>query len=122
MSLIDRQLGDVWNALRANARDRDDALAEVRIRKLRGIWDLRVPFGCPSSIPSRYWPALTAAVNPRSCSPVRVRTPFPAVGPGISYPAACFRTSPIGSMACGRILRSARSLSSIICTEVIVFP
>ena len=50
MSLIDRQLGDVWDALRANGRDRDDALAEIRIRKLRGIWDLRVPFDYPVSV------------------------------------------------------------------------
>ena len=50
MSLIDRQLGEVWDALRANGRDRDDALAEVRIRKLRGIWDLRVPFEYPVSV------------------------------------------------------------------------
>ena len=50
MSLIDRQLGDVWDALRANGRDRDDALPEVRIRKLRGIWDLRVPFEYPVSV------------------------------------------------------------------------
>ena len=50
MSLIDRQLRDVWDALRANRRDRDDALAEVRIRKLRGIWDLRVPFEYPVSV------------------------------------------------------------------------
>ena len=50
MSLIERQLGDVWDALRANGRDRDDALAEVRIRRLRGIWDLRVPFEYPVSV------------------------------------------------------------------------
>ncbi len=50
MSLIDRQLDEVWDALRANGRDRDDALAEVRIRKLRGIWDLRVPFEYPVSV------------------------------------------------------------------------
>ena len=50
MSLIDRQLGEVWDALRANGRDRDDALAEVHIRKLRGIWDLRVPFEYPVSV------------------------------------------------------------------------
>lgn len=50
MSLIDRQLDEVWDALRANGRERDDALAEVRIRKLRGIWDLRVPFEYPVSV------------------------------------------------------------------------
>ena len=50
MSLIAQELHEVWNALRANNRNRDDALSEVRIRKLRGIWDLRVPFEYPVSV------------------------------------------------------------------------
>ena len=47
MSLIARELQDVWEALGAGNGHRDDALAEVRIRNLRGIRDLRVPFDYP---------------------------------------------------------------------------
>ena len=47
MSLIARELQDVWEALSAGNGLRDDALAEVRIRNLRGIRDLRVPFDYP---------------------------------------------------------------------------
>ena len=50
MSMIARELREVWDALRANARHRNEALAEVRIRKLRGIWDLRFPFDYPVSV------------------------------------------------------------------------
>ena len=50
MALIDQELRRVWDALRANNHDRDDALAEVRIRKLRGIEDLRVRFHYPVSV------------------------------------------------------------------------
>ena len=47
MSLIAKELQDVWDALGADNGHRDDALAEVRIRNLRGIRDLRVPFDYP---------------------------------------------------------------------------
>ena len=47
MPLIARELQDVWDALSAGNGHRDDALAEVRIRNLRGIRDLRIPFDCP---------------------------------------------------------------------------
>ena len=50
MSLITRELREVWDALRAGAGHRDDALTEVRIRKLRGIWDLRLPFEYPVAV------------------------------------------------------------------------
>ena len=50
MSLIARELHEVWNALRASSHHRDDALSEVRIRKLRGIQDLRVPLEYPVSV------------------------------------------------------------------------
>ena len=50
MSLIETELRDVWNALRASSRHRDDALLEVHIRQLRGIWNLRVPFEYPVSV------------------------------------------------------------------------
>ena len=50
MSLMNRQLHEVWDALRASQRHRDDALSEIRIRKLRGIEDLRVPFQYPVSV------------------------------------------------------------------------
>ena len=47
MSLIARELQDVWEALGAGNGQRDETLAEVRIRNLRGIRDLRVPFDYP---------------------------------------------------------------------------
>lgn len=47
MSLIRTELHQVWRALRASNKHRDEALTEVRIRKLRGIWDLRIPFDYP---------------------------------------------------------------------------
>ena len=50
MSLMRKQLREVWDALRANQQGRDDALSEVRIRRLRGIEDLRVPFQYPVSV------------------------------------------------------------------------
>ena len=50
MPLIESELRDVWDALRGNSRHRDDALLEVHIRKLRGIWNLRVPFEYPVSV------------------------------------------------------------------------
>ena len=50
MSLIAKQLGDVWNALRASNGQRRHVLQEVRIRNLRGIRDLRVPFHYPVSV------------------------------------------------------------------------
>ena len=50
MSLISRELREVWVALRAAKGQRDDDLAEVRIRNLRGIWDLRFPFPYPVTV------------------------------------------------------------------------
>ena len=50
MTGIERQLNDVWNALRSQRIQRDNALTEVRIRNLRGIRDLRVPFDYPVSV------------------------------------------------------------------------
>ncbi len=50
MSLIARELREVWDALRASNRDRDEALVEARIRKLRGVWDLRFPFEYPVTV------------------------------------------------------------------------
>ncbi len=47
MSLISRELQNVWEALRASSLQRTDALLEVRIKNFRGIRDLRVPFGYP---------------------------------------------------------------------------
>ena len=47
MSLITRQLEEVWNALRASNIQRRHILQEIRIRNLRGIKDLRVPFDYP---------------------------------------------------------------------------
>ena len=50
MSLIARELREVWDALRANNSGRDDALNAVRITRLRGIWDLRIPLEYPVSV------------------------------------------------------------------------
>ena len=50
MPLIDTQLQEVWDALRADNNRRDHALQAVRIRNLRGIRDLRVPFTYPVSV------------------------------------------------------------------------
>ena len=50
MPLIDKQLQEVWDALRADNIRRDHALQAIRIRNLRGIRDLRVPFTYPVSV------------------------------------------------------------------------
>ena len=50
MSLIKRQLEEVWSSLRAAANRRRSVLQAVRIRNLRGIGDLRVPFSYPVSV------------------------------------------------------------------------
>ena len=47
MTLVDRQLQEVWNALRSQSSHRRNVLLELRIRNLRGIIDLRVPFNYP---------------------------------------------------------------------------
>ena len=47
MSLMARELRQVWDALRASKGQREEALAEVRIQKLRGIRDLRFTFEYP---------------------------------------------------------------------------
>ena len=50
MSLIANELRDVWDALRASNRSREDSLSEVRVKRLRGIQDLRVPIEYPVSV------------------------------------------------------------------------
>ena len=50
MSLIAKELREVWDALRASRGHREDVLAEVRIKRLRGIWDLRFPFEYPVTV------------------------------------------------------------------------
>ena len=50
MSLITRQLEEVGKALRASENQRRHVLQEVRLRNLRGIRDLRVPFHYPVSV------------------------------------------------------------------------
>ena len=47
MALIDRELAAVWDALRSQSTQRDHALTEVRLRYLRGIRNLSVPFSYP---------------------------------------------------------------------------
>ena len=50
MSLIARELREVWDALRASNGYREEALTAVRIKRLRGIWDLRIPLEYPVSV------------------------------------------------------------------------
>ncbi len=50
MSLIAKQLKDVWDALRADRGMWDCYLEEVRIKNLRGINDLRVPLSYPVTV------------------------------------------------------------------------
>ena len=50
MPRIDRELNEVWDALRASAGQRDEALVEARLTNLRGIESLRFPFGYPVSV------------------------------------------------------------------------
>lgn len=50
MSLIARELREVWDALRASNGYREEALTAVRIRNLRGIWDIRFPLEYPVSV------------------------------------------------------------------------
>ena len=50
MPQIDRELNEVWDALRASRSQRDEALVEVRITNLRGIDHLRFPFEYPVSV------------------------------------------------------------------------
>ena len=50
MPQIDRELNEVWNALRASRGRRDEALEEVRITNLRAIEHIRIPFDYPVSV------------------------------------------------------------------------
>ena len=50
MSLITRELRQVWRALGASNVQRDERLTAVRIRELRGIWDIRFPLEYPVSV------------------------------------------------------------------------
>ena len=50
MPPIDRQLIEVWDALRGSRGQRDEALEEVGITNLRGIDHLRIPFDYPVSV------------------------------------------------------------------------
>lgn len=50
MSMITRELCEVWNALRGSNGLRNEALTAVRIRQLRGIFDLRLGFHYPVSV------------------------------------------------------------------------
>ena len=50
MSLIAKQLKEVWDALRADSLQRADALRAIRVKHLRGVRDLRVSFQYPVSV------------------------------------------------------------------------
>ena len=50
MSLVNRELRDVWRSLRASGVERRFGLYDVRIRNLRGIRDLRITFDYPVSV------------------------------------------------------------------------
>ena len=47
MSLLARQLDEVWNKLRLTKDQRHHILQEIRVRNLRGVKDLRVSFDYP---------------------------------------------------------------------------
>ena len=73
LHVLDRQGTEprkVWDALRAsNVRQRDDYLPEIRIRKLRGLWNLRFEFEYPVSVLAGRGRFTTEAASQRSCSP-----------------------------------------------------
>lgn len=48
--MLRKQFEETWNALRASGSERKSSLLEVRIRSLRGIRDLRIPFDSPVSV------------------------------------------------------------------------
>lgn len=50
MPLLETQLAQVWDALRSQNTQRANALTEVRVRNLRGIRNLSVPFPYPVSV------------------------------------------------------------------------
>ena len=50
MSLVTRELQEVWRSLRASGTERRFGLYDVRIRNLRGIRDLRITFDYPVSV------------------------------------------------------------------------
>ena len=50
MSLIARELREIWDALRAKTGERNDTLEEIRIKQLRNVRDLRVPFSYPVTV------------------------------------------------------------------------
>ena len=50
MSLVNRELQDIWRSLRASGVERRFELYDVRIRNLRGIRDLRITFDYPVSV------------------------------------------------------------------------
>ena len=50
MSLVNRELQEIWRSLRASGVERRFDLYDVRIRNLRGIRDLRLTFDYPVSV------------------------------------------------------------------------
>ncbi|KXK56868.1 MAG: AAA family ATPase [Chlorobi bacterium] len=50
MSFLHRNLTQIWDQLRSKKNQSQDFLEELRIEKLRGIRDLRVPFSFPVSV------------------------------------------------------------------------
>ena len=50
MSLVNRELQDIWRSLRASGVERRFGLYDVRIRNLHGIRDLRISFDYPVSV------------------------------------------------------------------------
>ncbi len=50
MSLLKKNLSQIWDQLRAKKSQMSDFLESVQIKNLRGIQDLRVPFSYPVSV------------------------------------------------------------------------
>lgn len=111
MSLIDKQLQEVWNALRADSLQRHDTLRAIRIKHLRGIRDLRVPFQYPVSVLA----GPNGCGNRPSCSPAPAPIGIPSGERASSSPAACFPTSSIRNEGPCRTLSNTRSWSSTTC-------
>ena len=119
MPHIDRELNEVWDALRASKGQRDEALVEVRITNLRGIEDLRFPFDYPVSVLAGPNGSGKSTVLFACACAYRV----PGRGPrGTSLPADCSPISSVSSHPCGRTRRPRRNSSSTICIGAIVVP
>lgn len=100
MSLIAKELREMWDALRASNGRRDEALTEVRIRRLRGIWDLRVPLEYPVSVLAGPNGCGKSTVLFACACAYRLREPSPRnLAPGRLFPNFTSRQQAVSSDA-----------------------